>query len=135
MSYLWRFLRYGSGLFAPRLEEVDEKRAFNRRLVEEIVSVARSRDLDLFFVLFHGDQTTRHPDSPGWQERLLRETLTELDVPFVSSLDALLADSQATGTPLQEYFRHEGKLIKHYPPRTNEVVFPLILDQLKRLSQ
>lgn len=134
-SYLWRFVKYGSGLVPHRLEELPEKRALNRRIVEELVAVLQSRDLDLFFVLFHGDRTTRHPDVQGWQERLMRETLTELDVPFVSSLDALLADSQATGTPLPEYFRHNGRLIRHYPPRTNEVVFPLILKELKRISQ
>ncbi len=133
-SYLWRFTVFGSGLFPrawrstlvgrPSLRA--DKEALNRRILEEVRREIDRRGLECFVVLFLGDETLT-ASARSWQEDFLEKTLAELALPFVSSRRELAEHARRTGREPASYFLQQGKLIKHYPAETNEIVFGALL--------
>jgi lysophospholipase L1-like esterase len=63
------------------------KLALNRRIFEAFKEEAVTRDIRLFFVLFY---VRRDIMSHNWREQYIKETLTELEIPYFDSKEYLL---------------------------------------------
>lgn len=138
-SYLWRFLVNGAGLFgrearaawSPEADHVAVKQAVCARLLERIVAECRSRELDFFFLLFHGRRVMEGAPGRRWQEPFLEAELARLDAPYVSSKEHLLAGARARGVEPAALFHAEGGAANHYRPEANALVFQALVDGLE----
>jgi hypothetical protein len=132
-SYAWRFLLFGLEAPGPVQRALSGRHAADQRvrelsraLIEELVRELRSRDLDFFFVLFHGERGSAEVGPYTWREPFLYEVLGDLGAPFVSSKRPMLDDALAKGCELWSYFVREGPGLNHYNAEGNRVVFRAI---------
>ena len=96
-------------------------------LLQRMRELLRERELDHFVVLFHGERLAAGREGVDWREAFLLRTLEELQIPYVSSREALFADHIATGRVARDYFLKEGALSGHYTASGNEAVFPAMV--------
>jgi hypothetical protein len=68
----------------------DHKMRVNRRILEEVVRLAREHDLPLMFVLFANENEL----SGGWRGPFLARVFDELGVPWVDTRDVIRASKQ-----------------------------------------
>ena len=136
-SYLGR-LFMSSGLI-PRAWRVESKApmiALKQRsatwLLKRVRDLLRERDLEHFVVLFQGERLASGREGVDWREAFLLRSLEELQIPYVSSREALFADHVATGRIARDYFITEGAFSGHFTAAGNEAVFPAIVAGLTR---
>lgn len=129
-SYAWRFALFAWESPGPLQRGLTGRnaadrrlQALNRALVQELSRELAARDLDFFFVIFHGLNGAAEVGPFTWRERLLYETFAELELPFVSSKRALLEHAAANGREMGSYFAQEMPGLNHYTPEGNRVVF------------
>jgi len=132
-SYALRLLIHGEPLASSAIHRalcrVDETERENRErcrmLLARIVAEVEQRGLDFFFVLFYGGALAA-PELNGWREAFVRETLTELGAPWVSTRGPLLSHARASGREIDAYYLNNG----HMTPLGNEVALRAIVDGL-----
>lgn len=100
-------------------------------LLQRLQLLLKERELEHFVVLFHGERLANARKVRDWREVFLVRTLEELEIPYVSSREALFADHVATGRVASDYFLKEGSFSGHYTATGNEAVFPAMLDGLR----
>ena len=90
-SYVYRRLLYGYlsndvvRWLRPGIERVNEKKAINEKILDELIKELRANDIDFVFVVFH-------PHWPGvstldresdWRDPFVKQILEENDVPYI----------------------------------------------------
>lgn len=130
-SYLWRWLLFGSGWVSPatalawtdEADHVAVKEALNRRLLEAIRDSLVRRELESFVVLFRARRSLESSGPYRWQEPLLRRTLADLGLPFVSSKRVLDERLVAGEVAIEDLYIPSGPGLNHYTAAANRIVF------------
>jgi hypothetical protein len=138
-SYLWRYLLFGTKLFAPKTaialsaerNHEREKMALNRAIISAIQSECEAAGLTYFFVLFHSEYELATPGPYDWQEPFLYQTFQDLAIPFVSSKRYLRDYLRNTRATMKSLFFQDAEATNHYNELGNAVVFNAFVDGLR----
>ena len=136
-SYLGRLLM-SSGLVPPawrgksKAPMIALKQRSATWLLKRARDLLRERNLEHFVVLFQGERLASGSEGVDWREAFLLRSLEELQIPYVSSREALFANHVATGRVASDYFIAGGAFSGHFTAVGNEAVFPAIVAGLTR---
>jgi hypothetical protein len=138
VSYAWRWLLFGSGLFARdramawtgERDHVAVKKAINARLLADTQAELERLGFEHFFLLFHGEGAAKNGGPLDWQEVFLYEELARHGISFVSSKRYLRAHLRATGAPASSLFFQDEPGKGHYTDEANALVFEAFRDGL-----
>ena len=136
-SYLWRYLTHRRPwlpkfLRAPDRDDprgIAHKRALARAVFAEVDALLEEAGVEFFVLLFHGERTLALEPGEDWREALVLAACAELGMPFVSSRTAIREHSEATGTPLRDYYvqpEQSRQMAGHYGLRGQRAAFPAL---------
>jgi hypothetical protein len=81
--------------------KLEEKRRVNRLLLNETFRLANTEEMRLAFILFYSQAEITHE---GWREEFLKETLRELNAPYLDTKALLLQTAERRGIKISEFY-------------------------------
>ena len=85
-----------------------KKIEINEKIILNIISELKARNLDYVFVIFHHGWTqgvgNLNNNAIDWRNTFLRRILDENNITYIWSKDIIMQDMKETGQPLQNYF-------------------------------
>ena len=106
-------------------EDIERTMALNRRILNLAEAELQARELDHFFLLFHGSRMLGQRED--WREDLCHAALGSIEAPYVSSRSSFTVDRWRFGRTSEDYILPEGPGVGHYNPLGNEVAFGALL--------
>ena len=138
-SYAWRYLLHGTHVIPTRFrtpwmgraESYKHVRVLARRLLQATARLFREYDVDGFVLLFHGNRSLDTSKRTDWRTAFAENEVRAAGLPFVRSLDELIADRAESGRGLHDYILATGRMKGHYTDLGNAVVFRTLLSGLR----
>ncbi|MBW2716123.1 MAG: hypothetical protein JRD03_08605 [Deltaproteobacteria bacterium] len=81
--------------------KLEEKRRVNRLLLNEAFHLANTEEMRLAFILFYSQAEITHE---GWREKFFKETLRELNAPYLDTKALLLQNAEQRGIEISEFY-------------------------------
>jgi hypothetical protein len=131
-SYLWNLFLYSPSRFllkerlgwrgARRITA--EKRVLNRRILEEIEHELSSRNIEHFFLVFHGEQGAVERWAVfNWEEKLIEDIGAEFSVPVVDTRAFLKVAADGSQEKCAHFYGHEPPMTGHHNAIGNLICF------------